>query len=222
MTDLLDMEGATSTSSSPAAAPLPDEGEDTDFFIEAPVLPEPPEAGDGDISFLTDLDDLPSAASETIELPPLPEPAAPVLPAPAPMAQAAADEPAAVAHVAAPAAHEPEPAAGPSRPAKSAVKADPLAVLASLKLESKRPAAKPKAVDAKDAIHSLMGELTQVGRSGAPSVLRLEVPAELDGQEIEVVVQLRRQGQVLAEGQIQRPAPGKGSTAKLSVELKRS
>jgi len=37
-----------------------------------------------------------------------------------------------------------------------------------------------------------------------------------------VVVQLRCKGEVLAEGQIHRPAPGKGSTAKLSVELKRS
>jgi signal recognition particle receptor subunit beta len=222
VTDLLDMEGAASASPSQAAAPLPDEGDDTDFFIEAPLLPEPPEAGDGDISFLSDLDDLPPAASETIELPPLPEPAA-VEPVPAPMPEAAPNEPAPAAPVAAPAAHEPEPAAaGPSRPAKTGAKVDPLAALASLKLEAKRPVAKPKTVDAKDAIHSLMGELTQVGRSGAPSVLRLEVPAELDGQEIEVVVQLRRQGQVLAEGQIQRPAPGKGSTAKLSVELKRS
>jgi hypothetical protein len=99
---------------------------------------------------------------------------------------------------------------------------DPLAALASLKMETRRPIAKPKAVDHKDAINSLMGELTQVGRSGAPSVLRLEVPAELEGQVIEVVVQLRHQGQVLVEGQVSRPAPGKGSTAKLSVELKRS
>jgi hypothetical protein len=98
---------------------------------------------------------------------------------------------------------------------------DPLAALASLKLEAMRPSAKPKAVDPKDAINSLMGELTQVGRSGAQSILRLEVPAEVDGQEIEVVVQLRHRGQVLAEGQVHRPAPGKGSTAKLSVELKR-
>ena len=99
---------------------------------------------------------------------------------------------------------------------------DPLAALASLNVETRRLPAKPKPVDHKDAINSLMGELTQVGRSGAPSILRLEVPTEVDGQEIEVVVQLRHQGQVLVEGQIRRPAPGKGSTAKLSVELKRS
>jgi hypothetical protein len=94
--------------------------------------------------------------------------------------------------------------------------------LASLKLDALRPVAKPKPVDPKGAINSIMGELTQVGRSGAPSVLRLEVPQEVDGQEIEVVVQLRRQGQVLVEGKIQRQSPGRGITAKLSVELKRS
>ena len=44
----------------------------------------------------------------------------------------------------------------------------------------------------------------------------------MDGQELEVVVQLRHQGQILVEGQIHRPAPGKGSTSRLSVELKRS
>ena len=107
-------------------------------------------------------------------------------------------------------------------PSKPPVKADPLAALTSMKLEAMRPAAKPKTIDHKDAINSLMGELTQVGRLGAPSVLRLDVPADLDGHEIEVVVQLRRQGQILVEGQILRPLPGKGSTTKLNVELKRS
>jgi hypothetical protein len=106
-------------------------------------------------------------------------------------------------------------------PAKAASKVDPLAALSTFMEETKRHAAKPKSVDHKDAINSLMGELTQVGRSGAPSVLRLEVPAEVEGQELEVVVQLRHQGRVLVEGQIHRSAPAKGTTAKLSVELKR-
>jgi signal recognition particle receptor subunit beta len=251
VTDLLDMEGYTSASLVAGSAPLPDE-DDTDFYIEAPVLPEPPEAAqaqgavqeaaDDDIAFLTEAEDLPSSAltfdEEALALPepPIPEPApetqaAPEperaaeptsVPEPAPQAPQAAGEP-----VAAEPAHEvSEPAvpAPPSQPhaPKPSHKVDPLAALASLKLDAKRPAVKPKAVDHKDAINSLMGELTQVGRSGAPSVLRLEVPAEVDGQEIEVVVQLRRLGQVLAEGQIHRPAPGKGSTAKLSVEMKRS
>lgn len=241
VTDLLDMEGYTSASLVPGSAPLPDE-DDTDFYIEAPMLPEPPEAAhaqesvqeasDDDIAFLTEAEDLPSSAltfdeeALVIPEPPIPEAAPealvmpepevvaehPSIPDPAPQAPA----PPAVAEPAAPA-----PASQPHAP-KPSHKADPLAALASLKLDAKRPVVKPKAVDHKDAINSLMGELTQVGRSGAPSVLRLEVPAEVDGQEIEVVVQLRRLGQVLAEGRIHRPAPGKGSTAKLSVELKRS
>jgi len=255
VTDLLDMEGYTSASLVPGAAPLPDE-DDTDFYIEAPVLPEPPEGlqapgeageADADISFLTDAEDLPSSAV-TFDVGDLPipesvEPEADVSPEGVP-AEAAEPEPAPLAPepevvaesalVSAPEA-SPESAAEPAQTAtpepvrpsspaaapKHGPKVDPLAALASLKLDAKRPAVKPKPADAKDAINSLMGELTQVGRSGAPSVLRLDVPAEVDGQEIEVVVQLRRQGQVLAEGQIRRSAPGKGSTAKLSVELKR-
>ena len=114
-----------------------------------------------------------------------------------------------------------EPAAPEAKPAARA-KADPLAALAALELGARKPAPKAKSPDHKDAINSLLGELTLVGRSGAPSVLRLEVPAELEGQELEVVVQLRAQGQTVAEGQIHRPAPAKGATAKLTVELKRS
>lgn len=212
VTDLLDMEGSSAVGLAAGSAPLPDQDDDTGFFIEAPVLPEPPEAAEDDMAFLPEDGDLapPVAKAETEELPvgessslvpvadqePVPPPSE-AIPVVVPTNQ------------------------GP-RPAKPAVKVDPLAALASMKLDARRPATKPKATDHKDAINSLMGELTQVGRSGAPSVLRLEVPAEADGQEIEVVVQLRCQGQVLAEGQIHRPAPGKGSTAKLSVELKRS
>jgi hypothetical protein len=50
----------------------------------------------------------------------------------------------------------------------------------------------------------------------------MEVPPDADGHEIEVVVQLRSQGQVVAEGTIHHSMPGKGSTSKLSVEFKRS
>jgi signal recognition particle receptor subunit beta len=116
-------------------------------------------------------------------------------------------------------AQPPVPGAPASRPP---AKADPLAALASLRVEGRRPAPKPRSADPTDVISSLLDELTLVGRQGAPSVLRIEVPADLDGQEVEVVVQLRHRGAVVAEGGIQRPAPAKGSTAKLSVELKRS
>ena len=97
-----------------------------------------------------------------------------------------------------------------------------MAALASLKVEGKRPAVRPRSGDPKDAISSLLGELTSVGRQGAPSVLRLEIPPDMEGQEIEILVQLRHRGEVVVEGQIHRPTPAKGTTAKLSVELKRS
>jgi len=232
VTDLLDMEGS-STSSGMGSEPLPDEDDDSGLFIEAPMLPEHPGALDDDIAFLTDDGDAPVRSLELepeapAPLEPLPEPAPEPTPEPLPepvdveaQVEAAPEvEPDAVPVIEA-AIPEIAPAIEAPRPAKPMPKADPLAALTSLKLDTKRPVSKPKPLDHKDAINSLMDELTQVGRFGAPSVLRLEVPAEVDGQEIEVVVQLRRQGQVLAEGQIQRPAPGKGSTAKLTVELKR-
>jgi len=108
------------------------------------------------------------------------------------------------------------------RPSKRTPRADPLAALASLKMDTKRLTTKPKAVDHRVSINSLMGELTQAGRSGLPAVLRMDVPPDVDGHEIEVVVQLRSQGQVVAEGTVHHSLPGKGSMSKLSVELKRS
>ncbi len=236
VTDLLDMEGSSSLGPAAGSTPLPDEEDDTGLFIEAPVLPEPPEspehpepslAGEEDIAFLmedgTEDETLvpPPAEPESEDLPlagpgdpePVAEPESiPALPAAIPVA---AED---VVPDVAPVASSRIPA---NRPSKPAVKVDPLAALSTLMGEVNRPAAKHKSIDHKDSINSLMGELTQVGRSGAPSVLRLDVPSEADGQEIEVVVQVRFQGRVLAEGQIHRPAPAKGSTAKLSVELKR-
>ena len=67
-----------------------------------------------------------------------------------------------------------------------------------------------------------MPELAPEGPSGLPPLLRLAVPPDLDDPEIEVVVQLRRQGQVLVEGVISCPVPGKGAGSTLNVELKRS
>ena len=218
VTDLLNMEGASTGRPSAAATPLPDEDDDTGFYIEAPVLPEHPEAGPVDIAFL--------AAGE--DLPPPAEPEAEDLASAASSSTALVEKepdiaspevPRVIAKVVAPV---PVSVRQASHPLKPAIKVDPMAAFASLMVETKRPVAKPRPADAKDAISSLMGELTQVGRSGAPSVLRLEVPSDVDGQEIEVVVQLRHKGQVLVEGQIHRTAPGKGSTARLSVELKRS
>ena len=200
VTDLLDMEGSVQAS---GGAPLPDLDDDTGIFIEAPHLPEPP-LEDESLSFLMEegvgpFDAEAFSAFQAEESHPAEPSLQPGEPAP----------------------WEP-PVAEPLPASKPVAKADPLAALTSMKLEPKRPVIRPRSADPKDAISSLLDELTHVGRQGAPSVLRLEVPAGLEGQEVEVFVQLRHQGQVLAEGQIHRPAPAKGATAKLSVELKRS
>jgi signal recognition particle receptor subunit beta len=277
VTDLLDMEGTAPPDYAVGATPLADDDDDSGLFIEAPVLPEPPEAGEDDIAFLLEDEDmLPPAGPQTEELLasamtgfdrafelespsaqpealpasfvgiqaeatstsgdiPVPVPEIEGAPEPertaleTPVVWAAGPEgeslPGAPGMELAPAA-EPVPSASAvdevPRPSKSAHRVDPLAALASLKVEPRRPVAKSKPIDHSDAINSLLGELTQAGRSGLPSVLRLEVPPDLDGSEIEVVVQVRRQGQVLVEGTIHRPLPGKGSTSKLSVEFKRS
>ena len=231
VTDLLDMEGSSSMAPALGSTPLADDDDGLDLVIEAPTLPEPPEEETADMDFLMggSAAQMPAVEPE-VEVMPLDPFALPPLEEHADHA-----EPEAVSVTVAPQAPEPEAApvmeapqasesafVVPARPAKPAPKVDPLAGLSSLMEETKRPAAKHKAIDHKDAINSLMGELTQVGRSGAPSVLRLEVPPEADGQEVEVVVQLRQGGRILVEGLIHRPAPAKGSTAKLSVELKRS
>lgn len=84
------------------------------------------------------------------------------------------------------------------------------------------PRAVPKSPNPKDAINTLLGELTLVGRMGTPTSLRLDLPDSVDGQELEVVVQVRTKGQVVAETSLKRPAPSKGIMAKLTLELKRS
>ncbi len=220
VTDLFEMEGSSAPVLAAGSEPLPDD-DDMDLFIEAPLLPDPPEAGDDDIAFLLESEEtvLPAFEAEA-EVPPVVGAAdLDFMPEPKPEPVLAAVE------------ADPEPVAAPAPavsialpahlPTKATARVDPLAALSSFIGEANRHTSRPKSIDHKDAINSLMGELTQAGRSGAPSVLRLEVPSEVDGQDLEVVVQLRHQGRVLVEGQLHRHAPAKGTTARLSVELKR-
>ena len=78
-----------------------------------------------------------------------------------------------------------------------------------------------KSPNPKDAINSLLGELTMVGKLGTPSVVRVDLPGDMDPGEVEVVVLVKQKGQVIGEGILKRPAPSKGVAAKLSVELRR-
>jgi mutual gliding-motility protein MglA len=83
------------------------------------------------------------------------------------------------------------------------------------------PGARSKNPDPQAAINSLLGELTQVGKLGGPSTLKVELPSGCDGEDIEVVVLIRQGDQVIAEGHLKRPVPAKGIAAKLHLELKR-
>jgi signal recognition particle receptor subunit beta len=218
VTDLFEMEGSSAPMVVAGSVPLPDDDE-MDLFIEAPLLPEPPEAGDDDISFLLEGDEpAPPAFKPEAKEPPVVAAGGPPMVSelePVLAAVEAAPEPVDRLAPAVPSTLQVHP------PTKTTARIDPLAALSSFIGEANRHTSKPKSIDHKDAINSLMDELTQAGRSGAPSVLRLEVPSDVDGQELEVVVQLRHQGRVLVEGQIHRHAPAKGTTARLSVELKR-
>jgi hypothetical protein len=223
VSDLLDMEGSHSAGAQTGAAPLPDEDEDSTFFIEAPLLPEPPDGSASGFRLVGEKDRVPVAPpalpEESDELSFLLNSAlGPGVPSGGPSVQAEPEPEPTVSE--APVPTQVIPVQSPQVP-RTVQKADPLTALAALEAETRRPAPKPKPVDSKNTIDSLMGELTQAGRSGAPSVLRLELPADAEG-EIEVVVQVRRQGQVVVEGQIHRSTPAKGITTKLSVELKRS
>ncbi len=59
-----------------------------------------------------------------------------------------------------------------------------------------------------------------VGKLGAPSVLRVELPAEAEG-EIEVVVQVKQAGELIGTTSLKRGAPAKGVPSKLTLEIKR-
>ena len=53
------------------------------------------------------------------------------------------------------------------------------------------------------------------------STLRLDLPAGLNPQDLEITVQVRQAGQVVAEGHLEKAAPSVGGISRLSLELKR-
>jgi signal recognition particle receptor subunit beta len=117
------------------------------------------------------------------------------------------------------------PLAAPTKPLVPAVKpAAPKATISPMTV-SLAPLSlpKPKSVAAPKANASMMlGDLSQLNLGGSGGALKITLPASLEAGDLEVVVQIRQKDQVIAQGQIKKPAPGKGLVAKLSVELKRS
>ena len=74
--------------------------------------------------------------------------------------------------------------------------------------------------DPRAALDSLLGELS-AGHVAAAS-LKVELPGDCAPQDIEVVVQIRQNGEVIAEGQLTHPVPAKGGAVRLNVDLNRS
>ena len=167
--------------------------EDADL-VEAPDFPEPPEFPDP----------LPDEDRDERPLPPTDQP----VPGPPPQVADALPE------AASPAAEAPPPQPPPMR-------TQPVLPRFTFRPQAPPPKAGAGKSDPQAAINSLLGELTQVGRLGAPSVVKVDLPEDCGAEDIEVVVQIRQGDQVLAEGRVKRPVPSKGIAAKLSLELKR-
>jgi hypothetical protein len=107
-----------------------------------------------------------------------------------------------------------------SQPARAAM-APPRAAMSPMVL-TPLAVPKPKIAPAQKASsNALLGDLSHLNLTGSSAALKIALPASIDGAELEVFVQIRQKNQVIAEGQIKKPAPGKGLVSKISVELKR-
>jgi mutual gliding-motility protein MglA len=83
-------------------------------------------------------------------------------------------------------------------------------------------APKAKSPTPKAAVTALLGDLAGVHTSAMPSVIKVEIPPDLDGSDIEVVVQVRQGDRTVAQSQVKRSAPNTGATSRLTLEMKRS
>ena len=73
------------------------------------------------------------------------------------------------------------------------------------------------------AMGALFGGLNHapVGSATIPGAIRVDLPPDLEGPDIEVVVQIRQGGKLIAQGQQERSAPCAGAVSRLTLELKR-
>ncbi len=84
-------------------------------------------------------------------------------------------------------------------------------------------AAKPRPLAVpglKPSLAPVRSDLSHGG--GTPSVLKLDLPVNLDGHDLEIIVQVRQSGHVVTEGMLKKNSPSAGAITKFSVELKRS
>lgn len=99
------------------------------------------------------------------------------------------------------------------RPAVSPMMVSLAAPSAPMKAKSPTPRA---------AVSALLGDLTNVSLAATSSVLRLELPPEFEGTDLEVFVEIRQGGRKVVQGEMKRTAPLAGVTSRLTLELKRS
>ena len=67
---------------------------------------------------------------------------------------------------------------------------------------------------------AMIAPLADLGHAG-PMTLRVDLPPELDHQDIEVVVEIRQGERTIGTGHLKRAVPAQGAVARLSLELKR-
>jgi len=182
-----------------ASAPAPSQIQPEPAVHAAPREEAPEALSALDLQTASDvLDDLPTDG-QAVPLPAVPAIAVPA-PAPVPAAVHAPLRPAMVA-----------PPVMPRAPQIPRPSLSPMVVALQ-----PRPKA---AASPRTAAAALLGDLSQ-NLSGM-AALKITLPGELDGADLEVVVQVRHKDQVIAQGQMHKQAPGKGAVAKVSVELKR-
>lgn len=196
--ELLDLEGASAGGFEDYLL-LSEEGLEEDLLIEAPLLPEPPEAL-SEVPLMETpllLQEVPGAVSEDLDfllerdLHRLSEPGLETT-----ARSVSAQE---------------------SLPAMSAGTTATLAL--AMPVRSQAPM--PRFVEASDSRVALLNGLSP-DRCVAPlSHLSLVLPADLGTQDLEVLVQVRQRDRLLLEGQLRRPAPSPGTSDPLTIHLKR-
>ncbi len=193
-TELLDLEGASAGGFGDYLL-LSEEGLDEDLRIEAPQLPEPPEA----------------LAEALLTEAPL------VLPEPS---GAVSEDLAFLLERDFTWLSEPGP--GATAPTASAWEPPPgtgAGITATLELAVQSPAPMPRASEDTESLYSLLIGREPAGPAAASSQLSLVLPDDLGATDLEVVVQVRQRDRVLLEAQLYRPAPSPGATDQLTIDL---
>lgn len=164
--------------------------------------------------------DLPSVSEVLADTPPpMPAIAAPVIIKKVPLPARAMTPTVTAPSVSAPVISAPRPIT-PTMAPLSRPNPAPRPAVSPMMVSLATPAApKAKSPAPRTSIGNLLGDLATPPMVSAP--VKIELPAVLDAGEIEILVEVRQGGRTVGHGQLKRAAPGPGSLAKLTFELKR-